>query len=243
MIPARLGSTRLPHKPLRLLSGELLICRVAARALELDFVSRVVVATDHREVAEAVSDLPVDAVLTDPTLGSGTERVAAVAELPQYADSSVVLNIQGDEPFFPADAARGAVDRVDQGDPIGTAGAPLTGASVTDLHRVKVVVDGAGRALRFSRVLPASFAWACDVNVLQHIGIYAYRRSVLRQWIRWGQAPEEFEEGLEQLRPLSNGVSVGVARVDGPVPPAIDTEEDLVEAEAYVDTMTQRVGQ
>ena len=243
VIPARLGSTRLPNKPLRLLGGEPLISRVAARALELDFVSRVVVAADDQLVADAVSGLPVDAVLTDPRLGSGTERVAVVAGLPEYADYRVVLNLQGDEPFVSGDAARGAVERIERGDTIGTAGATLTGAGMIDVHRVKVVVDTAGRALRFSRVLPASFAWACGIEVLQHIGVYAYKRSVLKQWLRWAPAPGELEQGLEQLRPLHHGVSVGVAAVGGPVSPAIDTEEDLAEAEAYVDTMTQRVGQ
>jgi 3-deoxy-manno-octulosonate cytidylyltransferase (CMP-KDO synthetase) len=216
---------------------------VAKRALELDFVSRVVVAADDESVADAVSELSVDAVLTDPTLGSGTERVAAVALLPQYADFAVVLNIQGDEPFLPAHAAEGALERIEQGDAIGTAGAPLTSAGMADVHRVKVVVDAAGRALRFSRVLPASFAWTCNVSVLQHIGVYAYRRSVLKQWCKWSEAPNELEQGLEQLRPLHHGVSVGVARVGDPIPPAIDTEEDLAEAEAYVETMTQGVGQ
>lgn len=241
VIPARLGSTRLPNKPLRLLSGEPVITRVAARALELDFVSRVVVAADDERVADAVSGLQVDAVLTDPGLGSGTERVAAIAGLPEYADYPVVLNLQGDEPFVPTEAVQGAVDRIERGDAIGTSGTSITGAGMLDVHRVKVVVDSAGRALRFSRVLPASFAWACDVNILQHIGIYVYKRSVLKQWLRWTPAPEELEQGLEQLRPLHHGVSVGVAAVGGPIPPAIDTEEDLAEAEAYVDTMTQGV--
>ena len=243
VIPARLGSTRLPHKPLRLLSGEPLVCRVAARALELDFVSHVVVATDDARVVEAVSALPVDAVLTDSELGSGTERVAAAASLPQFAEFPVVLNIQGDQPFFPAEGALGAVERVEQGDPIGTVGSPLTSADLADVHRVKVVVDRDGRALRFSRVLPASLAWNCDVDILHHIGIYAYRMRVLKQWLKWNPAPYEDEEGLEQLRPLHYGLSIGVARLDGRVPPAVDTEQDLAQAEAYMDTIVHRVGQ
>ena len=240
VIPARIGSTRLPHKPLRLLSGEPIVRHVARRARELDFAARVVVAADHPRVVDAVSGLGVDAVLTDPALGSGTERVATVSGLPDHAHFPIVLNIQGDQPFFPLEAVMGALQRVRVGDPIGTVGSSIVGNDLTDRNRVKVVVDAAGRALRFSRVMPASFAWQCEVDVLYHIGIYAYRRSVLKQWLRWRPAPGERTEGLEQLRPLHHGLTVGVARVGGPVASAIDTEQDLAKAETYVDMATQR---
>jgi 3-deoxy-manno-octulosonate cytidylyltransferase (CMP-KDO synthetase) len=214
---------------------------VARRVLELDLDMRVVVASDDQRVLEAVAPLGVEGVLTDAGIGSGTERAAAVAALPAYCGGQMVLNVQGDEPFFPLEAALGAVERVRGGEPIGTAAAPLGEGEALDPNRVKVVVDGAGRALRFSRRLPASAAWTCDVDVLHHVGVYAYERRALERWVKLPPAPEELAEGLEQLRPLAHGIPVGVARIAGPVPPGVDTEADLIAAEQQADTMHQRV--
>ncbi len=215
---------------------------VARRALELDLDHRVVVASDDERVLEAVAPLGVEGVMTTPDLGSGTERVAAVAALPQFAECGIVLNVQGDEPFFPLGAAVGAVERVRCGDPIGTAAAPLEQSDLMDPNRVKVVVDGTGRALRFSRVLPASGAWTCEVEVLHHIGIYAYERRALERWVKLSPDEQELAEGLEQLRPLAHDIPIGVARLETPAPRGVDTEEDLVVAERYAETMSQRVG-
>ncbi len=215
---------------------------MARRALELDLDLRVVVASDDERVLEAVAPLGVEGVLTSPDLGSGTERVGAVAALPQFAGSGTVLNIQGDEPFFPLEAALGAVERVRSGDPIGTAAAPLAQSDLMDQNRVKVVVDETGRALRFSRVLPASGAWACQVEVLHHIGIYAYERRALERWVKLRPAPQEITEGLEQLRPLAHDIPIGVARLEIAAPGGVDTEADLAVAERYAETMSQRVG-
>jgi 3-deoxy-manno-octulosonate cytidylyltransferase (CMP-KDO synthetase) len=242
VIPARLGSTRLPDKPLRLLAAEPLIRVVARRVLELDLTHRVVVAADHPRVLEAVAPLGVDGVVTDPNIASGTERVAAVLGLPEYADAELILNVQGDEPFVPQAAAAGAVQRVAEGDAIATAAAPLTPEAALDPNRVKVVVDEAGRALRFARALPASGAWSCAVEVLHHIGVYAYSRRGLLGWVGLPPAPAELAEGLEQLRPLAHGIPVGVARIREAPPPGIDTPDDLIAAEDYVNAQSRRVG-
>ncbi len=242
VIPARLDSSRLPHKPLQLLAGEPLIRQVARRALQLEEVDRVVVAADDARILDAVAVLPVDAALTDPSHRCGTERVCEVATRAEYAAYDTVLSVQGDEPFFPLEAARGALERVRGGDPIGTAAAPLGARDLTDPNRVKVVVDGAGRALRFARVTPASGAWQCEVQVMHHIGIYAFKRSVLQQWMKWDRPAEEISEGLEQLRPLERGVVIGVAAVGSTAPIAVDTKHDLDLAEAYVDSRGERVG-
>ncbi|MGD2135461.1 MAG: 3-deoxy-manno-octulosonate cytidylyltransferase [Gemmatimonadales bacterium] len=240
MIPARLGSTRLPHKPLCLFAGEPLVRVTARRALSLRLADRVVVATDDERVAAAVAPAGVEAVLTDPRHRSGTDRVAEVAQLEPYAGYATILNLQGDEPLMPRAAVRGALDRVWGGDAVGTAAAPLAPEARFDTARVKVVVDETGRALRFSRVYPASGAWACGVEVLQHIGVYAYTRQAL---VRWAAAPPsagEAAEGLEQLRPLELGFPVGVARLAHAAPPAIDTERDLADAEALVHHQNRR---
>lgn len=173
---------------------------------------------------------------------SGTERAAEIARRPEYAWADALLNVQGDEPFFPLDGVIGALAEVERGRPIGTVGGQLTAAAATDVHRVKVVVDGEGRALRFSRSLPASAAWRCEVAVLEHVGIYAYTRDALARWAEAPPDAAEHVESLEQIRPLTLGMTIGVARLGNPPPPAVDTELDLERAEQVVDSLSARVG-
>lgn len=206
---------------------------VARRVLALGLDARVVVATDDARVVAAVAPLEVEAVLTRADHRCGTERVAEVAALPRFADAQVVLNVQGDEPLLPGAAARGALARLDLGDGIGTAAVPLQADGLADPHLVKVVVDQAGRALRFSRTVPASGAWDGEVDLLRHVGVYAYSRGALQRWAELPPTDAELALGLEQLRPLAHGLTIGVARIDAAVAPGIDTEEDLARAEAH----------
>jgi len=225
VIPARLASTRLHHKPLRLLGGQPLIRRVVQRAVDLDLDAPVVVATDSRRVLGAVAGLGVDAVLTDPAHGSGTSRVGEVARRPEYSGFEIIVCLQGDEPFMPAAAVRGALERVINGDQIGTAASAPGPGDAHDPNRVKVVVDSAGRAVRFARVLRPPFH--------RHIGIYACRRDALLTWLEAPPVERERTERLEQLRPLALGLSIGVALLDEAVRAGIDTEDDLALAEAW----------
>lgn len=225
VIPARLGSTRLPNKPLRLLAGEPLIRRVAKRVQGMAD-GPVVVATDSRRVAGAVGGTGASVVLTQPGHVSGTDRVAEVIDRPEYAEFDLIVNVQGDEPFVPAEAVTGVIDRVIAGDDIGTAATLLMAQDAADPNRVKVAVDAGGRAISFSRsFIPGSH---------HHRGIYAYRRDALFAWVHAGPAPEEVAERLEQLRPLALGLTIGVAVLNDPAPAGIDTEEDLQMAEAYL---------
>ena len=235
VIPARLGSTRIPHKPLQLLAGEPLITRVIQHVRSLDLVDELVVATDSEMVARVVELAGVRAVLTRDTHLSGTERVGEVAARPEYADHDVVVNVQGDEPFLPRAALTGAIERIRQGDDVGTAAAPLAARDAGDPGRVKVVADAAGRALYFSRaMIPHRRDREAATHDLywQHIGVYAYRRDALERWTRLAPAPAETAERLEQLRALHHGMRVGVARLEDPAEPGVDTLEDLRRAEA-----------
>src|SRR2546430_2779479 len=232
VIPARIGSTRLPEKPLRRLAGVPLVCRVARRVSEVGLCDRVVVATDDRRVAEVVRAAGVDVTLTDPRHRSGTERVAEVVASPPYSDAEVVLNVQGDEPFIPEEAMLGAVGRVLAGDAVGTAAAPLAPEQASDPNRVKVTVTTAGRGIEFSRApLPAGDGALCEY--LQHVGVYAYTPAALLDWVRRTPVPEEAVERLEQLRALRHGIVIGVAILDRQGPPGIETAEDLRNAQAY----------
>jgi 3-deoxy-manno-octulosonate cytidylyltransferase (CMP-KDO synthetase) len=236
VIPARLGSTRIPHKPLQLLAGEPLVTRVIQRVRALGLVDELVVATDSTMVARVVELAGVRAVMTSATHASGTERVGEVAARPEFARHDVVANVQGDEPFLPGKALAGAIERVEQGDDVGTAAAPLEARDAQDPGRVKVVADADGRALYFSRAAipfrresgpaPAGLYW-------QHLGVYAYRREALQRWTRLPPVPTETAERLEQLRALHYGMRVGVAQLAEPAQPGVDTPDDLRRAEAH----------
>lgn len=236
VIPARLGSTRLPNKPLQLLAGEPLVTRVIERVRELGVVDDLVVATDAPMVAEVVERSGVRAVLTRTDHASGTDRVAEVAARPEFAAFDVIANIQGDEPFLDGDALRGAIARVRGGDDVGTAAAPLELAQAGDPARVKVVADRTGRALWFSR---AAIPFRRDADApteglyWQHVGLYVYTRAALARWVALPATAAELAEKLEQLRALEYGMSIGVARLEAGALPGIDTAEDLTRAQAH----------
>jgi 3-deoxy-manno-octulosonate cytidylyltransferase (CMP-KDO synthetase) len=236
VIPARLGSTRLPNKPLQSLAGEPLITRVIERVLDHGLLEELVVATDSAKVAEVAERSRVRAVMTSASHQSGTDRVAEVAALPEFAGYEVIVNIQGDEPFLSREALAGALSRVEQGDEIGTAAAPLDSALVADPSRVKVVTDVRGRALYFSRaVIPyrRDPGDTSDGLYWQHLGIYACTRPALMRWVSLPPCAAEQAERLEQLRALHHGLTIGVARLEEPALPGVDTAEDLRRAEAH----------
>lgn len=236
VIPARLGSTRLPRKPLQLLRGAPLVVRVLERVRSLNVVDEVVVATDAPEVGAVTERSGGRVVMTSSLHESGTERVAEVAARPEFAGYDLVLNIQGDEPFVAAGALRGALARVRGGDDVGTAWAPLPAGEAGDPARVKVVTDHRGRALYFSRA-PIPFARdpGTAVEYRQHVGVYAFSRETLARWVALPPTPLERIERLEQLRPLVYGLSIGVAPAGGPAAPGIDTPDDLARADALWD--------
>ena len=248
MIPARLGATRLPRKPLRLLAGTPLVIRVWQRVAALGVAERCVIATDHPDVAAVAREAGAECVMTRGDHPSGTDRVAEVAARPEFAGYEVIVNVQGDEPFLPAEAIAGAAGIVSQGRfELGTAAAPAGADALASPNVVKVVCADDGRALYFSRAPipclrdPADAA-ARDRLVRQHIGVYAYARRALARWVALPAHPLERIERLEQLRPLAAGMTMGVAPVREALQGGIDTEEDLRRAnERWPDLIAERV--
>jgi 3-deoxy-manno-octulosonate cytidylyltransferase (CMP-KDO synthetase) len=241
VIPARLGAMRLPRKPLRLLSGQPLIVRVWQRISEMDVADTVVVATDDETVAGAVRAAGADCVMTSPTHGSGTERVAEVASQQRFRGYDTIVNVQGDEPFIGKGAVRGAASMVATGQfPVGTAASHASSEILDTPSLVKVVIADDGRALYFSRA-PIPFlrdradAMKLAERTLQHIGVYAYSREGLMRWVALPPHPLEEIERLEQLRPLAAGLLIGVAVTNEAPASGIDTEEDLARANARWD--------
>jgi 3-deoxy-manno-octulosonate cytidylyltransferase (CMP-KDO synthetase) len=242
VIPARLGSSRLPRKPLLPLAGEPLILWVTRRVAEVGVCDRLVVATDAREIATVVQRAGMEAVLTSPEHRSGTERVAEVVGKQDFRDFTFVLNVQGDEPFVAPAAIRGAFACLERGEILGTAAGSLDPALAGDPNRVKVVVDAKGRAVYFSRAtIPFDRDGTGEAVYHQHVGVYAYTREALDCWVRLPPVPEERWERLEQLRPLLHGIPIGVTLFDGPAAPGIDTPADLAWAEREVTRQLKEV--
>lgn len=241
VIPARIGSTRLPGKALADIHGQPMIARVVHAALAAD-VGAVVVATDDARIAAAASAAGAAAVMTEPDLPSGTDRVAAAVRL-LADDSPLIINVQGDEPLLPPAAIRAVAERLRcrAGVDISTLSSPMGADELADPSRVKVVVDGQQRALYFSRApIGVSREHLGGLLARQHarveggerhlcrlhLGIYGFKRAALMRMVSLPQSPLEVVESLEQLRALDAGMHISVGEIDR-VPHGVDTADDL----------------
>jgi 3-deoxy-manno-octulosonate cytidylyltransferase (CMP-KDO synthetase) len=232
LIPARMASSRLPGKPLADIGGTPMIVRVWRQAMAAG-IGPVVVAAAEREICTAVESAGGRAVLTDPDLPSGSDRIfAALENIDPSEKHDVVVNLQGDLPALDPTYVRAVADVL-----------PPTGADIATLVAeiddeadydnpavVKPVVawdvtGTRGRALYFSRArVPTG-----DGPLFHHVGIYAYTRAALTRFVKTPPSALEKREKLEQLRALEAGMSIAVARVDS-VPLSVDTPEDLEKA-------------
>lgn len=247
VIPARLASTRLPRKVLREVHGRPLVEHVW-RAARKAGAREVVIAADSREVFDACEAFGAEVVMTSADHPSGTDRLHEVARRRRWAASTVVVNVQGDEPLMPPALVRAAARllRRDRKADIATLCHPLH--SVEDWlnpNFVKVVMNAAGHALYFSR---APIPWRRDGSTreapvlpeglaFRHIGLYAYRVAALRAFSRLKPAALETTEALEQLRALAAGLTIAVGITRDPPPRGVDTEEDL---QAVIRALTPR---
>jgi 3-deoxy-manno-octulosonate cytidylyltransferase (CMP-KDO synthetase) len=245
VIPARLGATRLPRKPLRLLAGLPLVFRVWERVSTAGIADDCVIATDSAEVATAMAEHGAPVVMTRTDHPSGTDRVAEVATRQEFRDYGCILNVQGDEPFVSTEVLASTTDLIRSGAfTLATAAAAAGNDILFDPNVVKVVADDAGRALYFSRA-PIPFlrqpdeASLLEGQVRQHVGVYAYHRDALARWVALAPHPLENIERLEQLRPLAAGMAIGVAFVGHQPLGGIDTEEDLARANSDWTAPTQ----
>lgn len=239
VIPARYASTRLPGKPLALIGDMPLVQHVWLRA-QAAGADEVIVATDDERIQKAVEAFGGVAVMTSAEHRSGTDRIQEVAAKCGWSDEVAVVNVQGDEPFIPAEHIRQVADALLSTDVrMSTLATPLTDyAQIANPNIVKVVTDVSGRALYFSRApipwdrehfpngvdAPVSEGW------LRHIGLYAYRVGFLHQYVKWQPAALELTESLEQLRVLWHGEAIQVAVCHDDSGPGIDTPEDLEQA-------------
>ncbi len=239
-IPARYAASRLPGKPLRHIGGQPLVLHVAQRALQAG-AREVWVATDDTRIANALVGSGVRVAMTSADHTSGTDRLAECARIAGWSDDTIVVNLQGDEPFAPADGIACVANAVaESGAGIVTLAACINDIdTLLDANAVKVVVAGNGDALYFSR---APVPWPRDAFArdrsampegrwLRHIGIYGYRASTLRAFANLPMGSLEQTESLEQLRALEAGWQIAVRLTPSPFPPGVDTPDDLVRAE------------
>ena len=241
IIPARYASTRFPGKPLAILGGKPVIQRVYEQAISV--LPEVYVATDDERIFQAVEAFGGQVIMTRTDHKSGTDRIEEAASKIN-TDADVIINIQGDEPFVQASQIKTLMQLFENTETqIGTLGKHFeTTEAANNPNSPKIVTDQRGFALYFSRsVIPylrgqEQATWLSHFPYLKHLGIYAYRREVLREVTQLPQSPLEKAESLEQLRWLENGyrIRVGITNVETV---GIDTPEDLQRAEEFLKQM------
>lgn len=235
LIPARMAATRLPNKPLADIGGKPMIVRAWEQAALSGF--RVAVAAGDPEIVEAVEAAGGLAVLTDPALPSGSDRIrAAVEAVDPDAAHDIVINIQGDMPFASPDLARACADLLARESACDIATLVAAEADVSDrtnpdvVKAVLALPEGqtSGRALYFTR----STLYG-DGPVWRHVGIYGYRREALMRFCAAPPSPLEKREKLEQLRALEMGLQIWASVIDD-APLSVDNPADLEAARALV---------
>lgn len=236
VIPARFSSTRLPGKPLLDIGGKPMIQHVWQQACKSD-ASAVVIATDHQDIYDAATAFGAQVCMTSEKHESGTDRLQEVVNKLGFDGRQIVVNVQGDEPLIPPAVINQVAGLMQNEVQMATLYEVIDHSEqVFDPNIVKIVSNHSGEALYFSR---APIPWYRDgfvgekqslpamIPYKRHIGIYAYRASLLHQFVQWPMSELESVEKLEQLRALSHGVRIHIAEACATIPPGVDTQKDL----------------
>lgn len=244
VIPARLKSTRLPNKPLLKIHDKAMILWVIDRAnavKQAGIADEIYVATDDDRIAMLCREYGANVIMTSQSHPSGTDRLAEVAQIQNWSPQDIVINMQGDEPLVPTSLIRQVSELLmTKNDCVmATLAEPiLTNEEFYRPSVVKVVKNVQNEALYFSRApIPCDrdMAMAKDdldnttppKNALRHLGLYAYRVSLLQQFSTWQQAELEQLESLEQLRIMEHGFKIAIDIANAQLPAGVDTQEDL----------------
>lgn len=236
VIPARYGSNRLPGKPLLDLAGKPILQHTYEKAKASE-AQHVYIATDDQRIREVAENFGAKVFMTSVKHKSGTDRIQEVATELQLSEDQILVNVQADEPLLPSSiinqVSRNLENHPDVG--IATLCEVVTSQDeIGDPHAVKVAMNAEGHALYFSRATIPYQASASARNCYRHVGIYAYRVSVLNQFVQWPVAELEISEKLEQLRALYNGIKIHVEVSVEHIPVGIDTEKDLEAVRNYL---------
>jgi 3-deoxy-manno-octulosonate cytidylyltransferase (CMP-KDO synthetase) len=232
VIPARLGSTRLPRKPLADIHGKPMVIRVAERAMQ-SAAHSVIVATDSPEIQAVCDEHRIECLLTRDDHPTGTDRIAEIAQQLKLPNNALVVNVQGDEPLIPPELINQVAQALADNPSCAISTVAVVITDLTEIQNpnvVKVVLNRSNEAMYFSR---SAIPFVRDpkatatTEYLRHLGIYAYRADFLQAYTRLDPAPPEQTESLEQLRALWNGYRIQVHIASEAPPAGVDTQEDL----------------
>lgn len=256
IIPSRFSSTRLPGKPLLDIAGKPMIQWVYERSIQSD-AENVIIATDDQRIVEVCRQFTSNVMLTSVDHLSGTDRLQEAVNRQAFAEDHIVVNVQGDEPLIPPEVINQVANNLAINHSAGISTLCEKIENVEDLsnpNAVKVVCDINEKALYFSRAaVPWSREWPSPkdhsaaalksresillnsgFHWYRHIGIYAYRVSILNQFVQWPATNNERCESLEQLRALDNGVTIHCQQAIANIPAGVDTQDDLVNVRALL---------
>lgn len=234
VLPSRYGSTRFPGKPLAPILGKSLIQRAYENAIQSTLLDTVIVATDDLRILHHVQDFGGNCVMTSPSCANGTERISEVTSL-CLPEAEIIVNIQGDEPCLSPSILDTLIEKLDTCPEIHIV-TPV--AQTTDPeeiltnHKVKCVFDKNGKALYFSRS-PIPHILKQETATYLHLGVYAFRRQALFNYVQLASTPLNLAEDLEQLRILEHGGEIHVCVVNAKSP-SVDYPEDINKVEKYL---------
>lgn len=235
IIPSRIGSTRISRKPLALIGGKPMVVKTMEAAMSSADIDKVIVATDCNEIKEVVDRAGGNTVMTPSELKTGSDRVAFAAE--QFPEYDVIINLQGDEPFMKGEMLSALIQpfKTDTSVNMATLGSPLdVEKHYHDPNIPKVIYDIHGDAIYFSRSpIPYFRQPSPNVNILHHMGVYAFKKEFLKHYATMPQTPLEIAESLEQLRVLEHGYKIRICKVPYKTL-EINTPEELEMAQSWI---------
>ncbi|MAS51341.1 MAG: 3-deoxy-manno-octulosonate cytidylyltransferase [Chloroflexi bacterium] len=227
LIPSRMESIRLPGKPLKLIGNKTLIQRVYEQAQQSK-AKKVLVATDSEEIISHCSNNNIDTILTRPDHLTGSDRLAEAVNNLDLEEDQIVVNVQGDEPFIDPEDINNLFDlMVQKSSNMATLFAKLDAKDISNTSVVKLWIKEDGSVINFSRKIDDK----CDVDKAKlHLGIYAYRASFLKQFVKWPQSKRELDKQLEQMRAMDNKEVIYAKESISNIHLGVDTEEELESA-------------
>ena len=233
IIPARMASKRFPDKPLVLINGIPMIQRVWEQAIKSN-LGDTYVACSEKEVFDLITNLGGTAIMTDPKLPSGTDRVyAALEQVTDYKSYQSIINLQGDMPLIDADDIIKVNEPILKGFDIGTLATNLSKEEESNTNITKVKINWVKeKSLGIAKDFYKNSKGYID-DVYHHVGIYSFKITALRKFVSMPPSSNELNYHLEQWRALDSGLSIGVSFVEN-VPISVDTKEDLIHLESII---------
>jgi len=233
IIPARMASKRFPDKPLALINGIPMIQRVWERAIKSN-LGDTYVACSEKEVFDLITKLGGTAIMTDPKLPSGTDRVyAALQQITNYKSYKSIINLQGDMPLIDVDDINKVNEPILKGFDIGTLATNLSIEEESNINITKVKIDWVEeKSLGIAKDFYKNSKGYID-HVYHHVGIYCFSITALRKFVSMSPSVNELNYHLEQWRALDLGLSIGVSFVEN-IPISVDTKEDLIHLESII---------